>query len=152
MVVCNEEACLTADIHNFGNTLGRVRTLEIGLTFVKFNLISVINSVSEEVFCSMPHRLSQIAFVKTDKADVAGLDYVMLGKASLVNFHFKAVKSKERVVGKLGVRNKYIVVGVRYDRVTEIFIYFLDFLRGLFSVGKRRVTVQICLIKITALG
>ena len=110
MVIGNEEARISTDIHNFGNALACVCALKIGLTFVKYNLISVVNRISEKVFRSVPHRLNGGFGINCDKANMAGLYNVMLGESLLVYLHLEAVKSEEVLVVKLIMVKEYIVV------------------------------------------
>ena len=91
----------------------------------RFGVVLKLELYTPEQLASVPAGLSDILGLKTDKANMAGLDLRPGLAVFLVDLYFKAMKGNKLIVIELVVWNKYIVVGVSDYRIPEIFINFL---------------------------
>ena len=60
--------------------------------------------------------------LKTDKADVAGLDLKVLAGSGIVDLNLEAVKHQEVLIVPFIVRDQNIVVGVSHHRIAEALV------------------------------
>ena len=152
MVIGHVKTGVTAALHDVADAFRCVNALVIRLVRIEFDKIAGFAGVAEEILAAVPARLREVVGFERDHADMAGLFAGQTARRFLVHFHLESVEGQEILICELGMRDEYVVVGIRDDRIPLRLIGFLQLLDRQLAVGNRGMAVQIGFIEFAGLG
>lgn len=151
MVIGYEESAVLRSFDGSVDAIRLVCTAEVRFFGVKLHLVAIIQGIGEDIIGSVPKRMYVIVGFESDEAEMAG--FCMFPRlVPLVDLDFKTVQRKKILVRKFGMRDKDVMVGVGYYRISLLHVHLFDFLGRFFAVGYRCVAMKICFVEISVLG